>query len=903
MQNFQNESALVTTRFPKIHLNPLPIPRSLKAVITATLFSLPLLIGCAREDVGIVTVCIPPTVISTSPSDGGANEPLSKTAAAMAAGMTSVKVISATFSTPMRPSSINSRTFILLQGNDTIPGIVSYSDTTAFFMVEGGLASDRTYTGKITTGVRDHVGTPLEADYVWTFTTIAPETPTLVSPAQGATGLAFNPTLVWNSVPGADTYRLQVSQSPGFVSTVFDDSTLTNTSHQLSGLTAGTSYYWRVNSKNSGTSGAYSDVWRFTVINTPASPSLVAPLAGSANQPTTLNMSWLASASAETYRLQISTNSNFSGILFYDSAAVGTSRTIIGLSSGTTYYWRVNASNAAGSSSYSTRTFTTVIASPPSPTLETPADAAINVTSISELDWNASDRAATYRLQVDTSSVFASTVFDDSTLTTTSREVPGLNVGTTYYWRVNAKNIGGTSSYSPTRRFTVLSLAVLKAPVLVSPADSAGNISVTPTLDWNAVVGAATYRLQVDTTAAFADRVFEDSTLTATNQSLTGLVVGKTYFWRVNAKYIGGTSAYSVVRQFTVAAVVAPQAPILDAPADSADDVAKNPDLSWNEATGADTYHLQVAVSDAFSTLIHNDSTITGESTQLTGLTEGETYFWRVRAKNSAGTSAFSSTWSFTVDASVFSTVNLRTAERFGTIGSGAGITNQGILTKVNGSIGTTGSSTLITGFHDATLPPNNVFTETPLNIGEVRDTIYTGTAPAGSVPGKVATDALADATTAFNFLKGLPPGPDPLAGELGGLTLEPGTYTAAGGTFKITLVDLTLDAKGNPNARFVFQIPSSLTVGAEGPLGARSVNLINGAQAKNVFWVVGTGGSGSATINGAGGGNMVGTIIAHSGVSFSTVGNNAITTLDGRAMSLTASVTLVNTIINVPTP
>jgi len=111
-----------------------------------------------------------------------------------------------------------------------------------------------------------------------------------------------------------------------------------------------------------------------------------------------------------------------------------------------------------------------------------------------------------------------------------------------------------------------------------------------------------------------------------------------------------------------------------------------------------------------------------------------------------------------------------------------------------------------------------------------------------------------------------------------------------------ITLSDLTLDAKGDANAVWVFQMATSLTVGDTAP---RNVILINGAQAKNVYWQVGS----AATINGAGGGTMVGTIIAQSGVTFSTAGNAIITTLNGRALALSASVTMVNTVINVPLP
>jgi hypothetical protein len=85
--------------------------------------------------------------------------------------------------------------------------------------------------------------------------------------------------------------------------------------------------------------------------------------------------------------------------------------------------------------------------------------------------------------------------------------------------------------------------------------------------------------------------------------------------------------------------------------------------------------------------------------------------------------------------------------------------------------------------------------------------------------------------------------------------------------------------------------------VGIAGPTGAKSIIMKNGALPKNVFWYVGS----SATINSAGGGTMVGTIIANSGVSFSTAGNAAQTVLNGRAISLISSVTMVNTTVNVP--
>ncbi|HXE95690.1 MAG TPA: ice-binding family protein [Dongiaceae bacterium] len=244
----------------------------------------------------------------------------------------------------------------------------------------------------------------------------------------------------------------------------------------------------------------------------------------------------------------------------------------------------------------------------------------------------------------------------------------------------------------------------------------------------------------------------------------------------------------------------------------------------------------------------------------------------------------------------------LGTASTFGVFGGGAGMTSQGIYTVVNGNIGTTAASTLVTGFHDKSA----VFTQTPLNIGNVKGTIYTATAPAGSVPNVIASAAALAAQTAFDNLSpaALPGGIDVStlgggAGQLGNRTLAPGVYKSAPGSFAIQSGDLYLDGRGDPNSVWVFQMATTLTVGGPGAAFPQSVILVNGAQAKNVFWQVGS----AATINAAGGGTMVGTIIASSGASFSTAGNTEITTLNGRALALHASVTMVNAHINVPAP
>ncbi len=162
-----------------------------------------------------------------------------------------------------------------------------------------------------------------------------------------------------------------------------------------------------------------------------------------------------------------------------------------------------------------------------------------------------------------------------------------------------------------------------------------------------------------------------------------------------------------------------------------------------------------------------------------------------------------------------------------------------------------------------------------------------------------IATQAALEAQTAYTTLQGLP-STGALAAEIGNTTIYPAgvwrqTWQSSVG---ITLGPLTLDAQGNPNASWVFQIGSSLTVGT--PAAPESVILIGGAKAANVYWAVG--GLPGAVINRRWWRERwFGAIISQPGITVSSPGVAAVTTINGRVIALTASTTLVNTVINVP--
>jgi hypothetical protein len=202
--------------------------------------------------------------------------------------------------------------------------------------------------------------------------------------------------------------------------------------------------------------------------------------------------------------------------------------------------------------------------------------------------------------------------------------------------------------------------------------------------------------------------------------------------------------------------------------------------------------------------------------------------------------------------------VPLGTAANFAVL-AGSTITNTG-PTTINGDLGLS-PGTAVTGF-----PP-----------GAVNGTVYTADS--------VALQAKNDLTTAYNDAAAesvtatIPTG-------LGGTTETPGVYNSAAGTFGITGT-LTLDAQGNPNAVFIFQAASTLITAS-----ASNVSLINGAQASNVFWVVGS----SATLGTDS--TLQGSILAVTSITVTTG-----TTIDGRALARNGAVTLDANTITALTP
>jgi hypothetical protein len=288
--------------------------------------------------------------------------------------------------------------------------------------------------------------TQADSGTYWYFTTImaAPGAFGKTDPSDGATDVATNPTLNWDTSTYATSYEYCYA-------TTSDCSVFTpvgtDTSVGLSGLSNSQVYYWQVRAVNAGgtTPANTGTYWSFTTA-APTPPGIfskISPLDGATGVAMNTMLSWSTSSNATSYEYCYSTTNPCSSWI----STTSTSSAILALSANTTYYWQVRANNGAGTTEADEVTtywsFTTAAVPPPdsflksSPTNGT-SDVAVNPT----LNWGTSTDATSYEYCYATTTGCTSWA---SVGTNTSVAISGLDNVTTYYWQVRAVNAGGTT--------------------------------------------------------------------------------------------------------------------------------------------------------------------------------------------------------------------------------------------------------------------------------------------------------------------------------------------------------------------------------------------------------------------------------------------------------------------------
>jgi subtilisin family serine protease len=382
--------------------------------------------------------------------------------------------------------------------------------------------------------------------YYWDFdnvsitgTTAVPATPTLLTPANGTNTTNRRPAFDWTDSSGATSYTIQVDNNSNFSSPEIQQSPTVSNYTPTADLALGT-YYWRVLATNTNGSSAYTSAWTVNIGSVPAVPTLATPTNGSTTTDTTPTFDWNDVSGATAYTIQVDNNSDFSSPEIQQSPTVSTYTPGTALAAGT-YYWRVLATNAYGSSAYSSSWSVIIGTVPATPTLLSPANGTNTTNRRPAFDWSDSSGATSYTIQVDNNSDFSSPEISQSPTVSNYTPTADLALGT-YYWRVLATNTYGSSVYTSSWSLNIGSAPAV--PTLATPTNGSTTTDTTPTFDWNDVSGATAYTIQVDNNSDFSSPEIQQSPTVSEYTPGTAMADG-TYYWRVLATNAYGSSAYS----------------------------------------------------------------------------------------------------------------------------------------------------------------------------------------------------------------------------------------------------------------------------------------------------------------------------------------------------------------------
>jgi len=831
---------------------------------------------------------VPPTVLSTVPVAG-------------ATGVSPSANLSATFNKPMDASSLTPSTFTLKGPNGVaLPSTVTYANDVATLNPTSPLTGSTLYTATITTGAKDVAGTFLVSNYTWTFTTASTDVaPTVIStvPTSGATGVSISTkvTATFSEAMNPATINsANFTLTPAGGTAVPATVTYSNNAAVLDPTVAllGSTVYTAVVTTGvtdvAGTPLASKYTWTFTTASTDVAPTVVstvpASLAAGVSISTKVTATFSEAMNASTINSTNFTLTPAGGAAVSATVTYANDAAVLDPTSalqGSTVYTATvtnSVKDVAGTpmtNNYSWTFTTAAIDIAPTVISTVPVASATHVlanttvsVTFSEAMNSATINTSTFSLAAPGNSGVTATVSyanDVATLVPTSP----LTGGTTYTATVTTgvKDVAGT----PLANTYTWSFTTDSPPTVVSNIPLAGAIAVLPNTAVSATfseamnpttISGSTFSLAGPNNVAVAATVtYANNTATLTPSSaLTG---GTKYTATVTTgvKDVVGTAMVSAFTWSFTTDI--PPAVVSTFPANLQTQVGvvDNVTATFNEALNAATVNgstfkltapgnIPVPATVSYATDVATlapTSALAGSTTYTATVTTG--------VKDVAGTPmATNYVWTFTTGQAQ---VNLGTAGTYGVL-AGSTVTNTG-PTIIKGDLGVS-PGTAITGF-----PPGT----------------FTGVEHAGdAVAAKAKADLLlayTDITTRLNA--------NALPGDVSGLTFSPGLYSNSTSVMLGVGSNVTFDAKGDPGAIFVLQMGSTLTTGV-----GSTMTLIGGANAKNIYWGVGS--SATLGVNST----AVGNILAQASITANTG-----TVINGRFLTNVAAVTLASNSVTVP--
>ncbi len=704
--------------------------------------------GCKKDDfVQVDGVC--PIVLSTDPAN-------------LATSVALNKVITVTFNEKMNPATITNAS-ITITGAAAVSGTVTYSGVTATFVPSSPLAVNTTYTGRVTTAVKDETGNALQTDYIWTFSTGTTLSPVVIStdPANNATGVPLNKTVTatFNMAMdpltiNATTFKLM--QGATAIAGVVTYSGNTASFTPAAPLAINTLYTATITTgaKNTiGTALAANYTWSFTT-GTITAPTVVST--DPANNATAVILNKIISATFSENMNPATINATSFTLMQGSNIVAGTVTY-----SGTTAYFTPSA-NLMPSSVYTA-------------TITTGAKNLAGTSLANNYVWTFTTGTAVSPMVISTDPVNnASGVPLNKTVTATfNMAMDPLTINaTTFTVKQGATTVLGTVTYSgSTASFTPAAPLVANTVYTATITTGAKNLAGTAL--------AANYVWTFTTGTSLAPTVISTDPANLAVSVPLNKVVTATFSTPMDPLTINFTT-------FTLSRAGVP--------------VAGN--VTYSGSTASFTPSVNLLANTDYT------ATITTGAKNVAGTPLANNYVWRFSTNTVIGPGP----------------VNLNSVARFGII-AGVGVSNNAGFSVINNlDVGIyPGLRSSVTGFPPATIVNGAIYAADDL-------------VPAGTAA--MLLQAKTDLTNAYLAAEGaVSPAPVTVSGDQGGKTLAPGIYKTTS-TLSIANGNLTLDAQGDVNAVWIFQIASGFTtVGGAGG----SVILAGGAQAKNIYWQTGS--------------------------------------------------------------
>lgn len=440
-------------------------------------------------------------------------------------------------------------------------------------------------------------------------------------------------TISWPFVTNADKYRVFVKLNAG----VFQFHSELNSNFQnFSSLIPGSNYTFFIEAVRFCVDGEGNPDETTRTSNSSSTYTLpLAPTLDEAgcvsSNPNSITFLW-GEVTGAGYYFDLSASSTFSSYIEQNTTITSSSSISVArstLSPGTNYYYQLRAFNALGSTSaYSTRSS----AIPTLPAVPTATAAtAIGTTSFTA-NWETTNGNATaYKLDVSTSPTFSTFLsgFNNLTVNSTSKLVDGLSPGSQYYYRVRAFTASATSANS-------VDIKVKTTPALKAPT---GVVTNSFTASWDEGIGVTGYQLDVSINDAFTSFVTGYNNLSVpgaatVSANITNLTAGSAYYYRVRAVNALGASANSATIMVITPPIAKPATNV----------TSTSITANWDEGASIAGYRLDVS-TDNFTSFLqgYDNRIVTGNSLDISSLSPGTTYFYRVRSFN-AGVSSLNST-------------------------------------------------------------------------------------------------------------------------------------------------------------------------------------------------------------------------------------------------------------------